>query len=690
MNTASIAVSGQDVLPYAKNILLEGNAGTGKSTRLHQILSNISQREILQLSFTRKHRDDGIKRGYKALTMHQLAYQIISRLTGAFLLTPAQSALAHTCRDLIADIEGDQPDVKFKEKKTEQYPVLLRLAVKTLSLGFRFEIGAPIRTIVVDEFQDLESLMVKLLKKILKQNPHLRLIAAGDRTQCIRFSTAAEHKRIAALFDGFDKGFGKAKHIKCTENYRCSFGVQHVANVIGQRMIRGYIPYKIKGPANPAALHFHFCNDQEQIVSNVQSLLRSNSKLTVAILCSSNYEVKALHRFRKEPGVTVETIHQFKGGEADVVILASAKGNLANDIHWATVLFVGITRAKHKVHYVTSFPERDVLPIFEGAQYTIDRSNVIKQTKRSVVGLGTAKLEMTHKNISTAVMDSLEIDFAYLDLPFIPMEQHNGAPKRSQFLSVAQIDLPIRYLIRRGNGKVTFEFHDLNPLKGRGMNDSEILNFLHETVSAYFDHRDFNILRKARIKRLDLCRIGQFNHPAQIQKAIHLLMRLHAKTIRKIGFDEAHTVYLNAGSHRTRHYDRVITAYCPGSKKVNAVDRGHGLIKLESRWRSGTKAIKRIGLNLTLGELIREASRPKRLSRRLSQWIKYDLPMSYSPREKTGLLKKRYAADSMQDIEARLAGAGPIKRREKEALCHILSDLIPQEDQAEWSKLFGR
>ncbi|MBX7088791.1 MAG: ATP-binding domain-containing protein [Leptospirales bacterium] len=619
-----------------------------------------------------------------------MAYQIIHRFTGSLLLRPEQAALAHGCSDLISDIKTHQPDLTFQGKKTGQYARLLKLAAKTLSLGFLFEIGAPIRVIVVDEFQDLDSLMVQLLKKILKQNPHLRLIAAGDRTQCIRFSTAAEHKRIAALFDGFDKIFGEARHIKCNENYRCSSAVQHVANVIGQRMIRGYIPYKIKGPANPGALHFHFCADQGKIANKIQSLLRVHSKLTVAILCSSSYEVKALHRFRKEAGITVETIHQFKGGEADVVILASAKGNLVNDIHWATVLFVGITRARHHVHYVTSFPEHDVLPIFEGAQYTVDHSKLIKQAKRASVTLGKTRLEMTHKNISTAMIDSLEIDFAYQDLPFIPMEQHSGAPKRSRFLSEAQIDLPIKYLIRRGNGKVTFEFHDLNPLKGRGMNDSEILNFLRETISGYFSHRAFNIAEKGRIKRLDLCRIGQFNHPAEIQKAIHLAMRLHAKTTRKIGSDETHTLYMNAGSHRARHYDRVITAYCPGKKSVNSIDRGFGLIKLESRWRSGTKAIKRIGLNLSLGELSLEASRPEKLSRRLSQWLKYDLPMSYSPREKTGLLKKRYAVDSMQVIEARLANAGPIKRREKEALCHILSDLIRPEDQAEWSKLFGR
>ncbi len=80
--------------------------------------------------------------------------------------------------------------------------------------------------IMVDEYQDTNSLQLELLKKLCKT--HNNICVVGDDDQSIYSFRGAKVENILS----FESSFGKAKVVKLEENYRSSANILEIANLV--------------------------------------------------------------------------------------------------------------------------------------------------------------------------------------------------------------------------------------------------------------------------------------------------------------------------------------------------------------------------------------------------------------------------------------------------------------------------
>ncbi len=240
------------------------------------------------------------------------------------------------------------------------------------------------RLILVDEFQDVSNSRAELISSLLAQSPDVRFFAVGDDWQSIYRFAGAD---ISAMTQ-FSERFGFTATTYLTKTFRNNQSIADVASKFVMRneaQLKKKIRSKVPRRIGSIEIAFHLGNPMPLLRNKLTQLAKqakNRGKLgEVLILGRYKHSIPkelelVIQEFKEELQIKKLTIHKAKGLEADVVFLLGATNRKGQDfpssiqddpiislfmtsvdeMPWAEerrLLYVALTRAKHKVYVVT-------------------------------------------------------------------------------------------------------------------------------------------------------------------------------------------------------------------------------------------------------------------------------------------------------------------------------------------------
>lgn len=350
--------------PLTENQRILASAGSGKTTtitsRIAYLVENygIKPTQILLVSFSRSAAQEMIHRVHRLIgpvemyagTFHALSAQILREQT----TIKDQPFLDELPYRLVAWLETPQGKMWAK----------------------RF------RTIIVDEFQDINEIQWRLLMGFFHARAHISIV--GDDAQNIYTWRGSSVDFIL----NFHEKIKTVKDYQLCKNYRSTEAIVTVANSIMSFIPT--LPYKekmvahLKGGVKPEVYFFYRASDEyDWIVKMIHGIQQQYPTFTCAVLSRYNSDLfrmeERLHQKRiayhlltipgehqpKQNAITLATIHASKGLEWDIVFFM----NLHDDVFPARktdediiserrLFYVGVTRARKGLYLTYAKSER--------------------------------------------------------------------------------------------------------------------------------------------------------------------------------------------------------------------------------------------------------------------------------------------------------------------------------------------
>ena len=182
--------------------------------------------------------------------------------------------------------------------------------------------------ILVDEFQDVNSLQVKLIKQLLKNET--QLFCVGDDWQSIYGWRGSDIEYII----NFNKFFDTPKIIKLDINYRSNNTIVNASNeVIKNNKYK--IEKEVRSFNNKGNKIYLYCAKKEDedgvetVIENIKRILEhgyNKEDILVLTRTRKSEAYKNYYEKLKKIGVKITTIHQTKGLEAKVVFIIGLTG----------------------------------------------------------------------------------------------------------------------------------------------------------------------------------------------------------------------------------------------------------------------------------------------------------------------------------------------------------------------------
>jgi DNA helicase-4 len=177
--------------------------------------------------------------------------------------------------------------------------------------------------ILVDEFQDVNSIQVRLLKQLLKSET--QLFCVGDDWQSIYGWRGSDVEYII----NFKKFFEDSKIIKLDINYRSNDTIVNASNeVIKNNKYK--IEKEIKSFNKTGKNIYLYCAKKEEedgvgtVINNIKQILNNGYEREDILVLTRTRKSDAYENYYRElkkVGVKITTIHQAKGLEAKVVFI---------------------------------------------------------------------------------------------------------------------------------------------------------------------------------------------------------------------------------------------------------------------------------------------------------------------------------------------------------------------------------
>jgi hypothetical protein len=352
--------------PIYENQRILASAGSGKTTtitsRIAYLVENyeLDPRRILLVSFSRSAAQEMIHRVHRLLgpipmyagTFHSLSHQIL--------------------KEYAPNLLRDQPFM-------DELPYRLTTWLKTDQAKRWIK---NIRTIIVDEFQDINDIQWAILQQLY--HPRATMTIVGDDAQNIYTWRGSSVDFILR----FHEHITRVKDYQLCRNYRSTEAIVTIANSV-MRFIPT-LPFKERMVANnkggqvPEVHYFFRSSDEyEWIVNSLEKGLKQYPTGRFAVLSRYNSDLYRLEERLHRKGisyllctdpdqpkdrladVTLATIHGSKGLEWDIVFFM----NLHDDVFPARkseedivcerrLFYVGVTRAKKALFLTYSKQER--------------------------------------------------------------------------------------------------------------------------------------------------------------------------------------------------------------------------------------------------------------------------------------------------------------------------------------------
>jgi AAA domain/UvrD-like helicase C-terminal domain len=356
--------------PIHENQRILASAGSGKTTTITSRIAylveeyDLDPRRILLVSFSRAAAQEMIHRVHRLLgpipmyagTFHSLSHQIL------------KEHAPHLLRD--------QP---FMDELPYRLATWLQTEpAKRWTKNFR--------TIIVDEFQDINEIQWTILQRLY--HPRATMTIVGDDAQNIYTWRGSSVDFILR----FHERIPRVKDYQLCRNYRSTEAIVTIANAV-MRFIPT-LPFKERMVAHTAGgripeVHYFFraADEYDWIVNSLEKGRRQHPTLTFAVLSRYNSDLyrleERLHRKgisyllctdpdkpvdsggAARPDATLATIHGSKGLEWDVVFFM----NLHDDVFPSRkaeeevvcerrLFYVGVTRARQALFLTYSKQER--------------------------------------------------------------------------------------------------------------------------------------------------------------------------------------------------------------------------------------------------------------------------------------------------------------------------------------------
>jgi hypothetical protein len=356
--------------PLSENQRILASAGSGKTTTITARIAylvewyDIKPSNILLLTFSRAAAQEMIHRVHKLIgpvqmyagTFHAISMQILREVNPGSLY--------------------DQPFI-------DELPYRL---VKWLNTDYARKWVTRFRTIIVDEFQDINEIQWELLRGF--QHKWATMTIVGDDAQNIYTWRGSS---VNFILD-FHKSVHNVKDYQLCRNYRSTESIVTIANAV-MRFIPT-LPFKEKMVANLRGgrrpeVHFFFRSSDEYdwIVSSIDKMYKQFPTLSFAVisrynsdlfkieermhlkkmeynLCT-NYDSERSKKHQKR--ITLATIHASKGLEWDIVFFMNLHDDMFPSrksdeeiICERRLFYVGITRAKLGLYMTWSRHERSL------------------------------------------------------------------------------------------------------------------------------------------------------------------------------------------------------------------------------------------------------------------------------------------------------------------------------------------
>ena len=353
-----------------ENQRILASAGSGKTTTITARIAYLVEEygwdpsKILLVSFSRSAAQEMIHR------VHRLIGDV-NLYAGTF-----HALSSRILREQAPNYVVDQPFI-------DELPYRL---VKWLDTDQGKQWSKRFRTIIVDEFQDINEIQWQILKRCY--HPHTTMTIVGDDAQNIYTWRGSSVDFIL----NFHEHLQNVQDYQLCRNYRSSEAIVTIANSV-MRFIPT-LPFKEKMMANTKGgkkpeVHYFFRSSDEWdwIVQSLEKMIRQLPTFTFAVLSRYNSDLfrieERLHlrglpyqlctsynpdsSNKTKKRITLATIHASKGLEWDVVFFM----NLHDDVFPARksdddivcerrLFYVGVTRAKKALYLTYSKQERSL------------------------------------------------------------------------------------------------------------------------------------------------------------------------------------------------------------------------------------------------------------------------------------------------------------------------------------------
>ncbi len=684
-----------DIKQLQKHLVIKGLAGTRKTALLIAIAIQAVSKgmKVLYLTFNKKIRFEVIERSKlsktKVHTFHSFAYKEIIQTD--FL------------NDIFKDFSVDEltqyfdEDYKYFSSKSSKPK---DLSQKTLSELIRWwcdycenSTQTKYDLIIVDEFQDLNPSMFRMLKKLymINKKNDVKIIVAGDPYQTIYHylngSDSSEN-----YFNTFGKYFGEFETIHLDQCYRCSPAIQRFVNGFYRKQYINYRQFDLNGYQTSdysEDVFIHLIQHRRLVNEKVSEICNQYQGIKIKILARVNRELSPFSDLiAKNDLIQTSTIHSEKGNECDVVIIVNTIFNDKISSEEDKNLWnVAITRGKKTVHIVSSFPSEKILDLFEAGTYTLisEQHDLSNSTMEDIP---QETINLTPDKVRESLIDSVEVQLDYEDAPFIPYEQQN-LKKKSRYMTNTRIKgKNIDLVLNQVKGKLNFEYLDLNQLKNQGFTDIQIVSYILETQKEYFNYKisDEELLSQ-KLRRLDLAKYYEVSG-TEILDYLSMVLKLskYSDSDKKTNYcgEEVKTIYLNSSKAK----ERGIRIYFPKYKTINSLNTDKNIIKVEL-YRIRKLGIKKLGLSIkNVGDLLRFIDNNE-LEKLYDEWMKYEFTSLTGKEVKNiELLKKRRNISSLEDLRD-LIDRGNIKIKDKRIYYHILLSFINERERREIEEIVG-
>ncbi|MEK6893039.1 MAG: UvrD-helicase domain-containing protein [Nanoarchaeota archaeon] len=278
--------------------------------------------------------------------------------------------------------------------------------------------------ILVDEFQDVNTLQIKLLNHLLREDN--RLFCVGDDWQGIYSWRGSEVDYIV----NFKKYFENAQIIKLDTNYRSNETIVRASNeVIKNNEYK--IDKELKALKKEGKKLYLYCAKKEEedgvekVVSIISELLQKGYRKDNILVLYRKSKAIEPYRDKLKGMATLRTIHSAKGLEAEIVFIVGLTGGISgfpqvweSDRIVQTVkqsnfkflmeeerrlFYVALTRAKDELFIITEMGNESMF-IKEIPIEFVERSNFLDSLNFST--------RLSNKKCSKCLKE-LELHFSY-------------------------------------------------------------------------------------------------------------------------------------------------------------------------------------------------------------------------------------------------------------------------------------
>ncbi len=661
------------------NLYIESYAGCGKTTRLFEYIKELSgeKKRVLVLSFNKSIRIEICKKLYKfnldksqfynkeekkelfskfekdldedktyvyeklikemninVQTFHSLMYSEVTKNfqfemdllhnTNDFtkkeilILNQLKNDYKNNISKMIEDAEDDE-ELNLRDIMNVVEKIWLKYSDKSSLNNYDY--------IVLDEFQDVSGSLLKILDRLICNNRmnDVKIIAAGDERQ--RIYGFADKKKVV-FFNWFEKQ-GEFEVETLKKCYRCSPSIQKFINGLYEKKYKSENMFDLSYYKNEDYMDDVFISSIQHknlLSEKVKQIVDLYPDKKIMIMGRINKELIELKEIYKDnENIEVTTIHKQKGRQSDVVILVNTMYGDDIEEDNLNVWNVGLSRAKDKLHIITSFPEEQIKSMFVDGTYVLE-SEQKKLSDKTYEKFEDLEMHLTREKCSKSVVDSIIIQIPVENAPYLPFLRQN-VEKKCKFITSRNNEYnKFKYLVKYHNNLVSFEFCDLNYLKNRSMTDRQIINFLSDVVKDFFggliSEEEIN---KMSVRRMDLCQLYQ----AESDKILDDLKELFClskydssnEKVNECPADDgsSKTTYLNCTSLDSRVL-RLIRSYFSDMKSINRIEGKNVLkVEIEKNFVKGKSCSKQS--NLTFGD-VRDKVEYKGLRSEYREWLR--------------------------------------------------------------------